>query len=375
MTVERTYLDHNATAPLRPEARAAMLAALDVCGNPSSVHSEGRAARALIETARAEVAALFHAKPGEIIFTSGATEANAHVFAGRPWARVWTGNAEHVSVLDAARRVAAERTEAVCRADGTQDVSSAARWASSSPEGAALASLALANGETGVLQPVGDLIAAVKPSGVIVHTDAAQAAGRLAIDFGSLGADLMSVSAHKLGGPKGTGALLIRDGVAMEPLLAGGGQERRRRAGTENVAAIAGFGAAAAAARAELSQMARVAALRDGLEAELKRLTPDCVVIGADAARLPNTTLVAVPGKAAETLVIKFDLHGVAISAGAACSSGKVGTSHVLSAMGLGPDLARSAIRVSLGPTTTADDVKQFLAAWRAVMGQPALAA
>jgi cysteine desulfurase len=354
-----------------------MIAAMDAVGNPSSIHAEGRAARALVEAAREQVAALVNARPGEVVFTSGATEANTFALTGRPWSAVLIGSAEHASVLAPARRLGAERRELPCRADGVQDVAAAADWAAALPRdaGPGLASLGLANGETGVVQPVAELAAACGPYGVVVHTDAVQAAGRVPIDFAVLGAGLLSLSAHKMGGPKGAGALVVRDGLPLDPLFVGGGQERRRRAGTENVAAIAGFGAAAVAARRDLDAMARVRALRDGLEARLKRITPECVVIGEGAWRLPNTTLVALPGKLAETLVIKLDLAGIAVSAGAACSSGKVGSSHVLEAMGVDAGIARSAVRVSIGLTTTEEDLEKFVAAWQAATGRAALAA
>lgn len=377
MTGRRVYLDCNATQPLRAEARAAMLSAMDVVGNPSSVHAEGRAARAVVETAREQVAALVNAKPGEIIFTSGATEANALAFSGRPWRSVLVGNAEHVSVLAPARRLDAPRTELSCSRHGVQDLTAAEAWIAALPDGSdpALASLALANGETGVLQPVAELVELCAYHGIVVHSDAVQTAGRIPLDFAALGLGLMSLSAHKMGGPKGAGALVVRDGVPLDALFAGGGQERRRRAGTENIAGIAGFGAAAEAARRDLSDMARIRALRDGLEAELKRITPECVILGAAAERLPNTTLVAMPGKHAETLVIKLDLAGMAVSAGAACSSGKVGTSHVLDAMGLDPAIARAAVRLSIGRETTLEDLIRFAGAWQAAAGQPAMAA
>ncbi len=377
MSVSRIYLDHNASAPLKPEARAAMQSAMDVTGNPSSIHHEGRAARALIETAREEVAALVGARPGEVIFTSGATEANNWAFGARNWAGVAAGDAEHASVLAPARRLTCARLNLPCGVDGVHRIEEVPEWALSidQPSATVMVSLAMANGETGVVQPVADLVAALQGSRVVVHTDAAQAAGRIRLDFKALGVHLMSLSAHKLGGPKGIGALIVRDGLAIDPLMVGGGQERRRRAGTENIISIAGFGAAAAAARRSLEIWDRVGALRDGMEAELRRITPQCVVFGDTAPRLPNTSLIAVPGKAAETSVIKFDLAGVAVSAGAACSSGKVGPSHVLAAMGIGDELARSAVRISLGPETTRTDIAALAAAWASVMRSAAMAA
>ncbi len=377
MTTSRTYLDHNATQPLRADARAAMIAAMDRFGNPSSVHAEGRAARAIVETAREQVAALVNAKPGEVVFTSGATEANALAIGGRAWSAVLFGNAEHAAVLAPVRRLKAVQTELPCRADGVQDISSAEGWAAqlAASDGAAFASLALANGETGVVQPVAELAAVLAPFGVVVHSDAAQAAGRMPVDFGALGVALMSVSAHKMGGPKGVGALIVRDGTPLDALFVGGGQEKRRRAGTESVVAIAGFGAAAEAARRALDQVPAMAALRDGLEAAILRNVPGAIVIGAGVERLANTSLISMPGKTAETLVIKLDLAGFAVSAGAACSSGKVASSHVLEAMGVAPEIARGAVRVSLGPDTTAEDIERFVAAWIAATGTAALAA
>ncbi|MBA4132810.1 MAG: aminotransferase class V-fold PLP-dependent enzyme [Hyphomicrobium sp.] len=377
MTTSRTYLDHNATQPLRADARAAMIAAMDRFGNPSSVHAEGRAARAIVETAREQVAALVNAKPGEVVFTSGATEANALAIGGRAWSAVLFGNAEHAAVLAPVRRLKAVQTELPCRADGVQDITGAEAWALQLPasETAAFASMGLANGETGVVQPVAELSAALAPFGVVVHCDAAQAAGRMPVDFGALGVALMSVSAHKMGGPKGVGALIVRDGTPLDALFVGGGQEKRRRAGTESVVAIAGFGAAAEAARRALDQVPAMAALRDGLEAAILRNVPGAIVIGAGVERLANTSLISMPGKTAETLVIKLDLAGFAVSAGAACSSGKVASSHVLEAMGVAPEIARGAVRVSLGPDTTAEDIERFVAAWIAATGTAALAA
>ncbi len=377
MTTPRTYLDHNATQSLRAEARAAMIAAMDRFGNPSSVHGEGRAARAIVEAAREQVAALVNAKPGEVVFTSGATEANALAIGGRPWSAVLVGNAEHAAVLAPARRLTAPVTELPCSADGIQDISGAEGWAARFPssDAAAFASLALANGETGVVQPVAELSAVLAPFGVVVHTDAAQAAGRIPVNFRALGVSLMSVSAHKMGGPKGVGALIVRDGTPLDALFVGGGQEKRRRAGTESVVSIAGFGAAADAARRELDRVPNIALLRDSLERAILRSTPEAVVISAGVERLANTTLIAMPGKTAETLVIKLDLAGFAVSAGAACSSGKVGSSHVLEAMGVAPEIARGAVRVSLGPDTTAEDIERFVAAWTAATGTAALAA
>ncbi len=375
MTAERTYLDYNASAPLMPEARAAMLAALDLCGNPSSVHAEGRRARALVEAAREEVAALVHARPAEVVFTSGATEANAWAMRAG-WDTILLSALEHESVRAPATNSGARLVSAPVTAAGVADVGALGDFLPASVDrGRFVLALQMANNETGVVQPVAAAAELAMANDLALHCDAVQAAGRVIVDFAALGCETMSLSSHKIGGPKGAGALVIRDGTTLAPLIAGGGQERRRRAGTENVAAIAGFGAAARAAVGNLPEMARIGALRDRLEAGILRLTPEARVVGADAARLANTTCVAWPGKSAEMLVIKLDLAGIAVSAGAACSSGKVGESRVLAAMGLEAGLARSAIRVSLGPETQEKDIAAFLAAWEAIGGGARIAA
>jgi cysteine desulfurase len=366
---ERVYLDWNATAPLRAEARAAMLAALDVVGNPSSVHAEGRAARRLVEQAREQVAALVGAAPGNVTFTSGGTEANVSGLSPRSGGEQLLVSAiEHPSVRAGGRFPATE--EIPVTAQGQVDVAALERRLSQRG-GRPLVSIMLANNETGVVQPVAAAAKAVHAAGGLLHTDAVQAAGKIPCDIGTLGADLVSVSAHKLGGPQGIGALIRRDdAIPLEPLVKGGGQERGVRAGTENVAAIAGFGAAAAAATAALeSDGRRMAALRARLEMGLKEISPEVIIFGADVARLPNTSLFAAPGMKAETAVIAFDLGGVAVSSGAACSSGKVAPSHVLAAMGAGAALARGAVRVSLGWSTQQADIDRFLDAWRKVAG------
>lgn len=366
MSAARTYLDWNATAPLRPEARAAVVAALDVVGNPSSPHAEGRRARAMVEDAREQVAALVGAKPAEVVFTSGGTEANNAALAA-DWETMFVAGIEHDSVLAPARASGARVVMLPVDGHGVVRLDALAELLAQAPPGRALLSLQLANNETGVLQPITEAAAIAKAHGVLVHSDAVQLAGRVAVDMRALGADMLSLSAHKLGGPKGIGALVIREGVSVPAFIAGGGQERRRRAGTENVAAIAGFCAAAEAAARDLAQMPRIGALRDGLEARVRVVAPSAVVLGANAPRLANTASVALPGTSAETLVIALDLAGIAVSAGAACSSGKVGTSHVLQAMGVEPEVARAAIRVSLGWSTTEDDITAFIEAWSKV--------
>ncbi len=367
MTARRTYLDYNASAPLRPEARAAMLAALQLVGNPSSVHAEGREARAVIECGRQSVAKLVGARPGDVVLTSGASEANATVLAGG-WDTVFLSALEHDSVRASAKKSGARLIDVPVDRNGAFDAGAFADRVLScniAASGRSLVCLQLANNETGVIQPVSEVAAFARAHGLRVHCDAVQAPGRTPVNCAALGVDFLTISAHKLGGPKGVGALVIVDGAPLAALVAGGGQERGRRSGTENVAAIAGFGAAAEAAHRDLGQIHRVGALRDRLESGIGVLTPETVVIGHAQNRLVNTTCVALSGLTAETAVIRLDLAGVAVSAGAACSSGKVGTSASLLAMGLQPALARAAIRISLGYGTTADDVTAFLATWK----------
>jgi len=362
MTAPATYLDWNATAPLRPEAAAAVTAALARCGNPSSVHRWGRAARQSVEEAREAVAALVGAPPDGVVFTGGGTEANhlALLGIGRP--RILVSAVEHGSVLQAvpdAERIPVD-------GNGRVDPAALDRLLASNPR-PALVSVMLANNETGVVQPVAEIAAITHAHGALVHCDAVQAAGKVPFAIGEIGADMLTLSAHKLGGPPGVGALVLAPGVEVGATIRGGGQERGRRAGTENLPGIAGFAAAALAAAAAIRDYDRVRELRDRLEAAALAAVPEAVVIGIDVPRLPNTSALALPGVAAETQVIALDLAGVMVGAGAACSSGKVGPSHVLAAMGLPPELAGGTIRISLGWTTTEDDIAHCLAAWTAL--------
>ena len=370
---DRIYVDWNATAPLRPQARSAILAALDAVGNPSSVHAEGRAARRLIEEAREQVAALVGAQARNAVFTSGGTEANMLALTpgiaterrGTP-DRLLVSAIEHPSVLAGGRFPAAAVERVPVTAAGEIDLAALERRLAA-PDGRVLVSLMLANNETGVVQPISEAARLIHEAGGLLHVDAVQAVGRIHCDINVLGADLLTLSGHKIGAPKGVGALIARDATLplADPLIKGGGQERGRRAGTENVPGIAGFGAAAAAAGAGLAvDGARMTALRDRLEAGLAAASPEVVIFGSQAPRLPNTTLFAVPGMKAETAVIALDLQGVAVSSGAACSSGKVQPSHVLAAMGVPPQLARAAVRVSLGPTTTESEIDRLIQAW-----------
>lgn len=333
----RAYLDWNASAPLRPEARAAMADALDLVGNPSSVHAEGRAARAAVERARARLAEALGAADADIVFTSGATEAAALALAGRG---LLASGVEHDAV-------AAWTEEALpTQADGRVAVAEPAR-----------STLQVANGETGVVQAL--------PPGLAV-VDATQAFGKIPFAFDWTGAEMAFVSAHKIGGPKGVGALVLRRGADLPARVRGGGQEMGRRSGTENVAGIVGFAAAAEAALRDLAAgvWEGVSDLRNVLESLLAEGAPETISVGKAVGRLPNTACLASPGWKGETQVMRMDLAGFAVSAGSACSSGKVRASRVLTAMGLPPEVAGSAIRVSLGPTTTEREVRGFAEAW-----------
>ena len=379
---DRIYLDWNATAPLRQEARAAMAAALDRVGNPSSVHAEGRAARQLVETAREQVAALVGAEPKCVTFASGGTEANNLALTPAiqtpnrkmPCERLLVSMVEHGSVRSGGQFPAEAVEEIAVTADGMVDREDLARRLAKSvvQEQRVLVSVMLANNETGIIQPIREIADMAHEVGALLHVDAVQGAGRISCNINELQADLLTISAHKFGGPKGTGALVRRDETLhlAHPLIRGGGQERGLRAGTENVVAIAGFGAAAEVARRSVQgDAARMTALRQRLEAGLKAATPAVIVFGAESPRVPNTTLVAVPGMKAETAVIALDLAGFAVSSGAACSSGKVQPSHVLSAMGAPPELARGGVRISLGWTTTEAEIDCLIDAWIKVAG------
>ncbi len=371
---ERAYFDWNATAPLREAARAALQEALALTGNPSSVHAEGRAARRLVEQAREQVAALVGGRRADVFFTSSGTEANALALSPaietanekQPRDRLFISAIEHPSVRTGGRFPRAAVEDLPVDTGGRLDLAALAQAASRASR--PLVSLMLANNETGVIQPVAEAAAIVHAANGLLHVDAVQAAGRIACDIGALGADLLTLSAHKIGGSKGLGALVrARDDIHFaDPLIRGGGQERGVRAGTENVAGIAAFGAAAAAARVRRAkEAAAMLVLRRRLEAGLKAISPQAVIFGEGAERLPNTTLFTVDGMKAETAVIAFDLEGVAVSSGAACSSGRVQPSHVLAAMGVSPAVASGAVRVSLGWATAEADIDRFLGAWR----------
>jgi len=352
------YLDANATMPMKPAVRAAIGEAMERHGNPSSVHRYGRIARRYVEEARASVAALVGAKPAEVIFTSGGTEANNLILSN--YTSVITSAIEHDSVL--AFSVPENRLPVT--PDGVVDLAAAEEMLKKAPRGS-LVSVMLVNNETGVIQPVAELAALAKKYGHDVHTDAVQAAGRLPIDFVALGVDALTVSAHKIGGSQGMGALVVKESIALKPLIIGGGQERNRRAGTENVPAIVGFGTAAQLAADDLRDMPRLTILRDALQNRLGELGGDDVlVVGANSPRIANTLSFVLRGISGETQVAAMDLAGIAVSAGSACSSGKVKASHVLRAMGYEDEVAGCALRISLGWHTQTQEIDRCIEAW-----------
>ena len=370
------YCDHNATAPLRPTCREAMTHALGVTGNPSSVHANGRAARAIVEAARDLVARLAKAKPERVVFTSGATEANNLALWGAVEGaidqgekavritRLFVSAIEHSSVLKTAEAIA-ERVPGVrleylpVIADGVLDLQ-VLRAALREGKGRALVAVMAANNETGVTQPVREISAICREAGALLLVDAVTAAGKIELDAGLC--DYLTLSAHKLGGPQGVGVLVAADAAPLAPQLTGGGQQRGVRAGTENLSGIAGFGAAAKAVSDGAEERDRVARIRDHFEIALKAALPDAVIFGAAASRLGNTSNVALPGLAAENIVMALDLDGVMVSSGSSCSSGKIAPSHVLSAMGVAEDLAGASIRVSFGWNSVIADADAVVA-------------
>ena len=354
------YLDHNATAPVRAEVASAIAGALALGGNASSVHKAGRKARQLVEESRDHIAGLVGASPAEIVFTGGGTEANNLVLRGTGSDVVLVSAVEHDSVLDAADNI----EQLPVDENGLIDLA-ALETRLSEIEGQVLVSIMLANNETGVIEPISEVVTVAKKYGALVHTDAIQVCGKIKFDKAELGVDFISLSAHKIGGPQGVGALVINEVVPLTSLIRGGGQERSRRAGTENVPGIVGFGVAAKLAASEFDSMITIKSLRDQLEAKIKTVSPNSIVFGADVARLPNTSCLTMPGVANETQVVKFDLGGVMVSAGSACSSGKVQASHVLKAMDVDEDVAATAIRISLGHGNTTADVEAFVELWR----------
>lgn len=377
MSSSRIYMDWNATAPLLPEAREACLSALDLLGNPSSVHGEGRALRTLVENARRDVALLCGAKPGSVIFTSGATEAANLVLTpdfrmGRTplkIGRLYASSIEHPAVREGGRFPREALSEIPVTSDGVVDLPALRDLLTAHDRqlGLPMVAVMLVNNETGIIQPVAEIAEIVRPHGGILVVDAVQAAGRLPLSIEDLGADFLIISSHKIGGPKGAGALVARGEVMMPaPLIRGGGQEKGHRSGTENTVSIAGFAAAASKAGEGVGQrMSHVGALRDKLEADMLAAAADVVIHGRDVSRVGNTTFFTLPGLKAETGQIAFDLEGVALSAGSACSSGKLGQSHVLTAMGYDP--RQGALRISIGEGTTQADIDRCAAVFAKV--------
>jgi cysteine desulfurase len=361
MATRATYLDWNANAPMRPEVAGAVSAALRLCGNPSSVHGFGRRARQAVNRAREAVAALVNAAPEDVVFTSGGTEANSLALRAFSDRRVIVSAIEHESVLAAAR----EAARLPVSRDGVVDLGALERGLVSDPR-PALVSVMVANNETGAIQPVAEAARIAHQHGALFHCDGVQGPGQIPVDFRAIGADLLTISAHKIGGPMGVGALIVRDGLPLLPLIKGGGQERMRRGGTENFLGIVGFGAAALLA-AETEARQNMTRLRDEAERRLCDIAPDATVFAHAVPRLPNTLCVAMPRVAAATQLIALDLAGVMVSAGAACSSGKVARSHVLDAMGVPREAADCAIRISLGWSTSAAEIDHLVEAWGAL--------
>jgi cysteine desulfurase len=359
-----SYLDHNATTPVLPDVVEAMVEALRTVGNPSSVHRFGRNARRLVETAREQVAAAVNATAGDVVFTGSGTEANNLALRGFARAPVMVSAIEHDSVSKVVENAV------VAPVDGNGVVDLKVLRLLVEKHRPALVSVMLANNETGVIQPVAEVTKIAHDAGALVHCDAIQAFGKIEVDMKTLGVDMLSLSAHKIGGPQGVGALVVRSSINLQPLLQGGGQEKRRRAGTENVAGIVGFGIAASLSNDHLLESGKSANLRDTAELRLKALAPAARVFGAAADRLPNTLCIEMPDVGAETQVMALDLTGIAVSAGSACSSGKVATSPVLRAMGVEEAIARCAIRISFGRGNTMADVDRLVQAWGALFAR-----
>lgn len=363
MSKNPIYLDYNATAPIHREVIDVVTSIMSTVGNASSVHAAGREARRHIDTARDEVAALVGALAENVIFTSGGTEANNLALRGFGDRRLIVSSVEHGAILAPAMLTDPGVEIIPVDGDGMIDLP-ALEAALARADKPALVSIMLANNETGAVQPLSEIARLAHAHDALVHTDAVQAAGKIPLDINALGVDMLTLSAHKLGGPQGVGALILREDRLVTAQVVGGGQERGRRSGTENVAGIAGFGEAARVARSHLPSYQRLAALRDDLERRVKAVAPGVKVLSEGIDRLPNTSCLTMPGVKSETQVMLFDLAGIAISAGSACSSGKVTASHVLEAMGMPEDEGMTAIRVSLGWHTTSADIDRFVDVW-----------
>lgn len=357
-------MDYNATAPIRESVIETVACVMAEVGNPSSVHASGRRARKHVEEARSKITALTGARVRDVTFCSGGTEANNAVIRGSGAASIIVSSIEHDCGLAAAELAGVPVFHLPVSNDGIVDLDALSDLLENAPK-PALVSVMLVNNETGVVQPVSEVSQVAKKFDARVHTDAIQAAGKLDMDFSALGVDYLTLSSHKIGGPQGVGAIVTAPTAPLKPLVAGGGQELGRRSGTENVAGIAGFGVAALEALEDLSDVARVAKMRGRFEEAVRQASNDAVIIGADADRVANTSCVAMPGVKGETQVMHFDLNGICLSSGSACSSGKVKVSHVLSAMGYSPEMAEASIRVSLGRLTKEEDIDHLIKAWQ----------
>jgi len=374
MSELRTYLDWNASARIYPQVIELMSKVLSDGGNASSVHQEGRCAHNHIEAAREQVAQLVNADPRSIVFTSGGSEANSLALSGLAGNgtidRILISPVEHSSILASAQLEGVDLSSIAVNKDGIVDLKALETALKKAVVAGqrVLVSIMWANNETGVIQPIEDIVRLAHAHAALVHCDGVQAAGKVPVDFTASGLDLMSLSAHKIGGPQGVGALVVRPSVVLAPMLRGGGQELSRRAGTENLGGIAGFGLAAKLI-ANDNHGAKLSGLQRQLESEIKQIRSDAVIFGETQKRLPNTTCVAVRGTTAETLLIMLDLAGIAVSSGSACSSGKVAASHVLAAMGVETSLARAGLRISTGRTSTKEDIEKFINAWSKAVG------
>lgn len=355
------YMDHNATTIMHPDVVAALGELQNLPLNASSIHGSGRKARGLIEAARENISNLMNAKNAKIIFTASGTESNNMALRGHDKYKILVSNIEHSSIF----KIGVHANIIPVNSDGIVDVIALERILRQYAGERVLVSVMLANNETGVIQPVRKIADIVHQHGGLVHTDAAQCFGKIDVDIAALGADMLTISSHKLSGPHGTAALVALKHAPLHSLIFGGGQEQGYRAGTENVAAIHGFGVAAQEAEKSVIAMKSITILRNMIEEEIKHIAPNAVIFGEKATRLPNTSMIYMPDVTSETQVMHFDMAGIEVSAGSACSSGKVETSHVLLAMGVKPEIAKCAIRVSLGNTNTMQDAEKFITAWK----------
>jgi cysteine desulfurase len=365
---EGIYLDYSASTPMRPSVLKKMSEVLAETGNASSVHAYGRHQRQHVEEARAAIAKNLHVKPAQVVFTSGATEANNMAMKGLPVAALAVSSIEHPSILQSA--MGARQIKVT--AHGVVDIADLENFLKSSTVSAAT-SVMLVNNETGVIQPLEEISKLAKQHGALLHCDAVQAWGKIPFTFESVGADVISLSAHKIGGPQGVGALIVREGLQLNAFMQGGGQEMRRRAGTENVAAIAGFGEAVTEIDDDLVQVQEWESWRDQFEETLLVRVPQATIFGHEAKRVPTISCIAMPGVGSETQLMAFDLEKVAVSSGSACSSGKVQASHVLKAMGVDDKTASSAIRVSFGWNSTSRELEKFGTLWLELYRQKAV--